>query len=162
MPLFGYPSVIEMELAQVFISKNERRMEICEFVDKGWCFTRRFCRMISGLCRHMSIQAVSRHLGVRWETVKNIDKAYLEGTLQALDPTQLTGLKYLGVDEVARAKGHDYMTVIYDMVEGHLIGVETGRTADVFSAFLKRIPVETTEKIEVVTMDMAILSKIST
>jgi hypothetical protein len=34
--------------------------------------------MISGLCRHMSIQAVSRHLGLRWETVKNIDKAYLE------------------------------------------------------------------------------------
>ena len=155
VPLFGYPCVIEVELAQVFISKNERRMEHCEFVDKGWRFTRRFCRMISGLCRHMSIQAVSRHLGLRWETVKNIDKAYLEETLPALDPTQLTGLKYLGVDEVARAKGHDYMTVIYDMVEGHLIGVETGRTADVFSAFLKQLPAETTEKIEAVAMDMA-------
>jgi transposase len=154
VPLFGYPCVIEIELAQVFISKNERRMENCEFVDKGWRFTRRFCRMISGLCRHMSIQAVSRHLGVRWETVKNIDKAYLEETLPALDPTQLTGLKYLGVDEVARAKGHDYMTVIYDMIKGHLIGVETGRTADVFSAFLKQIPAETTEKIEAVAMDM--------
>lgn len=154
VPLFGYPCVIEVELAQVFISKNERRMEGCEFVDKGWRFTRRFCRMISGLCRHMSIQAVSRHLGLRWETVKNIDKAYLEETLPALDPTQLTGLKYLGVDEVARAKGHDYMTVIYDMVEGHLIGVETGRTADVFSEFLKQLPAETTESIEAVAMDM--------
>jgi len=154
VPLFGYPCVIDMELAQVFISKNERRMEHCEFVDRGWRFTRRFCRMISGLCRHMSIQAVSRHLGVRWETVKNIDKAYLEESLPALDPTQLTDLKYLGVDEVARAKGHDYMTVIYDMVEGHLIGVETGRTADVFSGFLKQLPAKTTEKIEAVAMDM--------
>jgi transposase len=154
VPLFGYPCVIEVELAQVFISKNERRMEHCELVDKGWRFTRRFCRMISGLCRHMSIQAVSRHLGLRWETVKNIDKAYLEETLPALDPTQLTGLKYLGVDEVARAKGHDYMTVIYDMEEGHLIGVETGRTADVFSGFLKQLPAETTAKIEAVAMDM--------
>ena len=155
VPLFGYPCVIEVELAQVFISKNERRMEHCEFVDKGWRFTRRFCRMISGLCRHMSIQAVSRHLGVRWETVKNIDRAYLEETLPALDPAQLTGLKYLGVDEVARAKGHDYMTVIYDMVEGHLIGVETGRTADIFSGFLKQLPTETAAKIEAVAMDMA-------
>jgi len=154
IPLLGYPCVIEIELAQVFISKNERRMESCEFVDKGWRFTRRFCRLISGLCRHMSIQAVSRHLGLRWETVKNIDKAYLEETLPALDPTQLTGLKYLGVDEVARAKGHDYMTVIYDMVEGHLIGVETGRTADVFSGFLKQLPLETAAKIEAVAMDM--------
>ena len=154
VPLFGYPCVIEVELAQVFISKNERRMEHCDFVDKGWRFTRRFCRMISGLCRHMSIQAVSRHLGLRWETVKNIDKAYLVETLPALDPTQLTGLKYLGVDEVARAKGHDYMTVIYDMEEGHLIGVETGRTADIFSGFLKQLPAETTNKIEAVAMDM--------
>ena len=154
VPLFGYPCVIEVELAQVFISKNARRLEYCEFVDKGSRFTRRFCRMVSGLCRHMSIQAVSRHLGVRWETVKNIDKAYLEKTLPALDPTQLTGLKYLGVDEVARAKGHDYMTVIYDMEEGHLIGVETGRTADVFSGFLKQLASETAAKIEAVAMDM--------
>ena len=154
VPLFGYPCIIEVELAQVFISKNARRLEHCEFVDKGCRFTRRFCRMISGLCRHMSIQAVSRHLGLRWETVKNIDRAYLEESLPALDPTQLTGLKFLGVDEVARAKGHDYMTVIYDMKEGHLIGVETGRTADVFSGFLKRLPAETTEKIEAVAMDM--------
>ena len=27
-------------------------------------------------------------------------------TLPALDPAQLTGLEYIGVDEVARAKGH--------------------------------------------------------
>jgi hypothetical protein len=35
VPLFGYPCMIEMELAQVFISKNERRMEHRGFVDKG-------------------------------------------------------------------------------------------------------------------------------
>jgi transposase len=154
LPLLGYPCVIEMELAQVFISKNERRMERCDFVDQGCRFTRRFCHMISGLCRHMSIQAVSKHLGLRWETVKNIDKTYLEETLPALDPTQLTGLAHIGVDEVARAKGHDYMTVVYDMVGGHLIWVETGRTADVFAGFLKQLPDATAAAIKAVAMDM--------
>ena len=154
VPLFGYPCMIEIELAQVSISKNQRRMERCKFVDKGCRFTRRFCRMISGLCRHMSILAVSRHLGLRWETVKNIDNEYLLETLPALDPAQLTNLKYIGVDEVARAKGHDYMTVIYDMVGGHLIGVETGRTAEVFSSFLRQLPSSTAIKIQAVAMDM--------
>ena len=79
----GYPCYLEIELAQVFISKNERRIEQCDFVDKGCRFTQRYCHLISGLCRHMSIQAVSRHLKIRWETVKNIDKAYLEKTLPA-------------------------------------------------------------------------------
>ena len=154
VPLFGYPCIIEIELAQVFTGKNERRIEHCEFVDKGCRFTHRFCRMISGLCRHMSIQAVSNHLGLRWETVKNIDKAYLVETLPALDPTQLTGLKYIGVDEVARAKGHDYMTVVYDMVGGHLIWVDKGRTAEVFVGFLKQLPDATSSEIKAVAMDM--------
>ena len=154
VPLFGYPCLIDVELAQVVISKNERRMEGCEFVDKGCRFTLRFCRLISRMSRHMSIHAGSRHLGLRWETVKNIDRAYLEETLPALDPTQLSDLEYLGVDEVARAKGHDYMTVIYDMVGGHLIGVATGRTADVFTDFLKQLPESTAAGIKAVAMDM--------
>ncbi|WP_419901440.1 helix-turn-helix domain-containing protein, partial [Kiloniella sp.] len=102
IPLFGYPCVVEIELAQVYINKGERRIEGCDFVDKGCRFTHRFCRLISGLCRHMSIQAVSRHLDIRWETVKNIDRAYLIETLPTLDPAELTGLEYIGVDEVAR------------------------------------------------------------
>lgn len=154
LPLFGHPCVIDIELAQVWISKNERRLERCDFVDKGCRYTKRFCQLVSGLCRHMSILAVSRHLGVRWESVKNMDRYVLESTLPALDPSQLTGLTMIGVDEVARAKGHDYMTVIYDMVEGHLIGVETGRKAEVFAEFLKRLSPETAKGIEAVAMDM--------
>ena len=154
VPLCGLPCVIDMELAQVWISKNERRLEHSPFVDKGCRYTKRFCRLVSGLCRHMSIQAVSRHLGVRWETVKNMDKFHLESTLPALEPGQLSDLKYIGVDEVARAKGHDYMTVVYDRERGHLIGVETGRTADVFSGFLKQLPPKTAANIEAIAMDM--------
>ncbi len=101
--MFGYPCMLEIELAQVWVSKNERRVEYCEFVDKGSRFTHRFCHLVNGLCRHLSIQAVARHLGLRWETVKNIDKAYLHKTLPALDPGSLTELKYIGVDEVGRA-----------------------------------------------------------
>lgn len=154
IPLFGLPCVLIIELAQVWVNKNARRMEQCSFVDKGSRYTKRFCQLVSGLCRHMSIQAVSRHLNIRWETVKNMDKHHLQSTLPALDPTQLKGLKYIGVDEVARAKGHDYMTVVYDMIEGHLIWVEAGRTADVFSSFLKQLPSETSDNIKAVAMDM--------
>jgi transposase len=154
LPLCGFDCHLEIELAQIITADGKRRVERCEFVDKGSRYTLRFCRLVSGLCRHMSISTVARHLNIRWESVKNMDKFYLESTLPALDPAQLIGLKSIGVDEVARAKGHDYMTVIYDMVSGHLIGVETGRTAEVFSIFLKRLPEETAGNIEAVAMDM--------
>lgn len=154
VPLCGLNCHLEIELAQIATANGQRLMEACEFVDTGNRYTRRFCQLVSGLCRHMSISTVSRHLKLRWETVKNMDKYYLENTLPALNAQTLTNIKYIGVDEVARAKGHDYMTVIYDMESGHLIGVETGRKADVFSGFLKQLPPETSRNIEAVAMDM--------
>ena len=57
IPFFGYPCVIEIELVQVFISKGERRIEACPFVDKGCRFTHRFCHLIGELCRHSFILA---------------------------------------------------------------------------------------------------------
>lgn len=83
-----------------------------------------------------------------------MDKTHLEATLPALDPSSLTGILYLGVDEVARAKGHDYMTVVYDMDTGVLLWVEKGRTADVFGQFLKALPQPTADGIKAVAMDM--------
>jgi transposase len=74
VPLFGLPCVLNIELAQVWVSKNERRIESSDFVGKGSRYTNRFCQLVSGLCRHLSIQAVSRHLDIRWETVKNMDR----------------------------------------------------------------------------------------
>jgi len=51
-------------------------------------------------------------------------------------PSDLEGLEYIGVDEVARAKGHDYVTVVYDLVSGDLLWVHEGRTAAVLGQFL--------------------------
>lgn len=161
-PLFGYRLQIEIELAQVLAVDSKRHIERCDFVDKGCYYTKRFCRLISGLCRHMTISAVAKHFGLRWETVKNIDKAYLQETLPSLNPEELTNLKYLGVDEVARCKGHDYMTLVYDLVSGQLIWVQAGRTADILSQFLKMLPNPTKQGILAVAMDMgACLSKSS-
>jgi transposase len=154
VPLFGLPCVVNIELAQVWVSKNEQRIESSDFVGKCSRYTKRFCQLVSGLCSHMSIQAVSRHLDMRWETIKSRDRYYPETTLPTLDPALLNGLKSIGVDEVARAKSQDYITVIYDMVAGHLIGVETGRTSDVFLGFLNELKPETASEIEAVAMDM--------
>jgi len=102
----------------------------------------------------MTISAVAEHFDLRWETVKNMDKQHLQEILPALNPSQLTNLKYLGVDEVARAKGHDYMTVVYDLESGQLIWVHEGRTSEIFSMFLKQLPDSTKQGILAVAIDM--------
>tara|TARA_B100000945_G_C20360444_1_gene586860 strand:- start:31 stop:1266 length:1236 start_codon:yes stop_codon:yes gene_type:complete len=156
IPLLGCYSIIEIELAEIRLANGIRRIEEVCFVEKGCYYTKRFCKLMSGLCRHMTIQSIAKHFHLRWETVKNIDKIYLQTTLPSLDPSQLSNLKYIGVDEVARAKGHDYMTVVYDMVSGQLIWVEAGRTSDVFSMFLRQLSPECASNIEAVAMDMGL------
>ncbi len=49
-PIGGHSCYVEIELAQVYLSKNERRIEHCPFVEKGSYYTHRFCRLISGEC----------------------------------------------------------------------------------------------------------------
>ncbi|MBF4332533.1 ISL3 family transposase, partial [Vibrio anguillarum] len=95
LPVSGRPCVIEIELAQTRDRLGRRLIEATDFVDKGSRYTKRFCHFISGLCRYMSIHAVSKHLDIRWETVKNIDKAFLLSTLPALEPKNLTNLVHI-------------------------------------------------------------------
>ena len=40
-----------------------------------------------------------------------IDAAFLAETVEPPRPESLAGIRYLGVDEMARAKGHDYLTL---------------------------------------------------
>lgn len=154
IPISGLQCRVHIELAQTRNTDGVRLIEESEFVEKGVRYSKRFCHQISGLCRHMPISVIAKHFGLRWETVKNIDKALLNRTLPPSDPALLTGLTHIGVDEVARAKGHDYMTVVYDMNTGRLIWVEHGRTSDTLSRFLTQLSRATAEQIKAVAMDM--------
>ncbi|MGF1739476.1 ISL3 family transposase, partial [Vibrio profundum] len=154
LPVSGRPCTVEIELALTKDKEGRRLVESTEYVAKGGRYTSRFCQFISGLCRHMSIHAVSEHLGIRWETVRNIDREYLRASLPALEPKELSDLVHIGVDEVARAKRHDYMTVVYDLTSGHLIWVEHGRRMDVLVSFFEELPAATRDGIQAVSMDM--------
>lgn len=55
---------------------------------------------------------------------------------------------------VARAKGHDYVTVVYDLDTGGLLWVGDGKNADSFGVFLAELSPETAAGIQAVAMDM--------
>jgi len=61
--------------------------------------------------------------------MKSISSSVTVSNLPMKHPSDLEGLEYIGVDEVARAKGHDYVTVVYDLGSGDLLWVHEGRTA---------------------------------
>jgi len=52
-----------------------------------------------------------------------------------VSPQTLEAIRYLGVDEVARAKGQDYLTLVYDLSPGancgRILWIKQGRDSAV-------------------------------
>ena len=160
VPLAGYACEVEIEYAETYLSPSSIHVEALPFVAPKARVTRRYARLISGLCRHMPISSVARHTGLRWGSVKAIDVAHLSETIAMPPPSSLSGIRYLGVDEVARAKGHDYLTLVYDLSPGEhcgtLLWVKEGRDAAVLSEFLDALSEECADGIKAVAIDMGL------
>lgn len=160
VPLAGYACEVEIEYAETFLSPSNIHVEALPFVAPKARVTRRYARLISGLCRHMPISSVALHTGLRWGSVKAIDVAHMSETISMPRPQTLSGIRYLGVDEVARAKGHDYLTLVYDLSPGEncgtLLWVKEGRDAAVLSEFLDALSEECAGGIKAVAIDMGL------
>ena len=154
LPLWGRAVTLSIEYCQVKVGATDRRVEYLPFVGAGMGYTHRFCRFVSQLCRHMPIDAVARYIGASWRTIKAMDQRTLKAELPHLDPGGLGHLRYLGVDEVARAKGHDYLTVVYNLETGELVWVTEGRTKTGLAAFYDALSESCADSIEAVAMDM--------
>jgi transposase len=158
VPLGGHRCEVEIEYAEAFLSPGHVRVEQLAFVSPKARVTKRYARLIAGMARHMPLSTVARHTGLSWDSVKAIEAAHLAETIEAPRPQTLTGIRRLGVDEVARAKGQSYFTLVYDLSEGpnygRILWVKEGSDAAVLLEFLNALSQECAAGIEAVAMDM--------
>lgn len=63
-------------------------------------------------------------------------------------------LQLLGIDEKAIGKGHQYGTVLTDLVRERVIDVGLGRTKETARALLASLPADSPKTVEAVAMDM--------
>lgn len=158
VPLGGHPCEIEIEYAETFLSPGHVRVEALSFVSPKARVTKRYARLIAGMARHMPISTVARHTGLSWDSVKAIECAHLAETMPIPRPQTLAGMRYLGVDEVARAKGQSYFTLVYDLSPGtnygRILWVKEGRDAAVLLEFLDALSQECAAGIAAVALDM--------
>ncbi len=158
VPIGGWPCEVEIEYAETFLSPGHVRVEALPFVYPKARVTKRYARLIAGMARHMPISVVARHTGLSWDSVKAIECAHLAETIPIPRPQTLTGIRYLGADEVARAKGQSYFTLVYDLSPGanygRILWVKEGRESAVLLEFLDALSEECAGGIEAVALDM--------
>jgi transposase len=91
-------------------------------------YDRRLEHYIAFLCRCMTIRDVACHVGLSWDTVKDIDKRRLARARPKA--ARLRKIRYLGIDEVAKKKRHHYLTICVDLDTGDVVHVGEGRSEE--------------------------------
>jgi transposase len=114
-------------------------------------YTRFFERYVLDLLQSMTVQDVARHLGLSWNTVRDIEKEALQ---RDFAKPSLKDVTHIAIDEIAIGKGHKYLTIVMDLHSGRVIFVGDGKGADALIPFWKRLKKSRT-KIVAVCSDMS-------
>jgi transposase len=114
-------------------------------------YTKWAARYVLGLRKAMSISDVARFTGLHWETIKNIEKAWLEKKYRKV---RLGEVEYLGIDEVHLGQVLGFITVVGDLDTGAVLFVAKGKGGDALEPFRKRLK-RRAKQIKAVAIDMA-------
>lgn len=152
LPVGRHPVIIELDVPRVrcYRCGIVRQVRI-PFTDGKRRYTRAFERYALELARITTTQQAARHLGVSWDTIRDIEQRHLQ---KHFAKPKLKHLKRIAIDEIAIRKGHRYLTVVLDLDRGRVVYVGDGRKAEALAGFWKRLRASHA-KIEAVATDMS-------
>ena len=111
-----------------------------------------FERTILELREQVSIRALANYFHLRWHTVKEIEKRYLQHKFATIDTSKVQAI---GVDEIHIGHGQAkqaYLTIVRDLESGAVIHVGDGKGVSALEGALSKL---NASKLQVVAMDMA-------
>jgi transposase len=137
VPIGGKPAFVSLDVARVWCPACDvvRQVKI-GFADPKKRYTRSFERYALGLSRHMTIQDVADHLGVSWDTVKDMQARNLR---RRFGKPRLHKLREIAIDEIAVGKGQRYLTVVLNLRSGAVVFVGDGKGGEALDPFWKRL-----------------------
>ena len=91
---------------------NAVKRERLSFLADNPFYTQRFAYYVGQRCRASSIKEVAEELQLDWDTVKELEKQYMQAQL---DRVGMPGPKAIGIDEISVRKGHTYRIVVSDL-----------------------------------------------
>jgi transposase len=106
------------------------------FADPQRSYTHGFERHALELSRRMTIKDVAAQLRVGWDVVKDMQMRALR---RRFARPRLREVCLIAVDEIAVAKGHRYLTLVLDLIEGVVVYVGDGKGADALDVFWRRL-----------------------
>jgi len=137
VPIGTKPVLLQFKVPRVLCFDCDRVRQVkLGFADPKKHYTRAFERYVLELSQHMTIQDVSEHLQVSWDTVKDIQARSLK---RRFGKPKLHKLQQIAIDEIAIGKGHHYLTVVLNLLTGAVVFVGDGKGVEALTLFWRRL-----------------------
>lgn len=144
---------LEFEIRRVQCKRCKAvKRERLEFLADNPFYTKRFAFYVGERCRSSSIKDIARELKLDWDTVKTLEKQYMQAQLAKAGKP---GPKAIGIDEISLRKGHTYRIVVSDLIRERPIwfgGIDRSEAS--MGQFYESLGKRKTKGIRLAVMDM--------
>jgi transposase len=150
--LCEYRTMLHAKVPRVSCKKcNKVVMISVPWSDKQMRVTRSFERQLVNGCILMPISDVRQLYHVSWYTICNA----LERTInELLKKKTYDAIKIIGVDEIAIHKGHEYLTLVYDLEKSEVIWMGKGRQYTTLLDFISWFGIDKFQQLDAICCDM--------
>ena len=153
IPLWNIPVYFHYTMRRVDCEECGVRVERIPWAEGKSPVTKPFALFLARWAKRLSWQETAKSFCTTWDTVFRSVKQIVE---YGLKHRQLDGITAIGVDEIQYGKGHQYLTLVYQINAGirRLLFVGKERKAKTLLRFFRDFGKERCEKLEFVCSDM--------
>jgi transposase len=153
IPLWGFLVFLLYRMRRVNCSRCGVVVEEVPWADGKYQLTKAYMLFLARWARKLSWKETAESFHTSWEKVCHAVEYVVSW---GLEHRTLAPIKAIGVDEIQYAKGHKYLTLVYQIDAGltRLLWVGQERTIETFEKFFTMIGPELSSKIEFVCSDM--------
>ena len=153
IPIWNIPVFISYKMRRVDCKACGVKIELVPWADGKHSCCNAYRHYLASWAKKMSWAETAKSFKTSWDNVCRSVKWVVDYGLKHRD---LSGVEALGVDEVAYSKGHNYMTLVYqiDGKSKRLLGVLKDRKEEVLRSFFEELGEKWRSKIKVVCSDM--------
>jgi len=153
IPLWNIPVYFHYTMRRVDCEECGVRVERVPWAEGKSPVTKPFALFLARWAKKLSWKETARSFCTTWDTVFRSVKLIVE---YGLKHRQLDGITAIGVDEIEYRKGHQYLTLVYQINVGirRLLFVGKERKAKTLLRFFRDFGKERCDKLEFVCSDM--------
>jgi transposase len=153
IPIWGFAVVLLYSMRRVACDACGVKVEEVPWAMGKHTLTRAYMLFLAHWARKLSWKETALSFNTSWEKVCQAVEYVVSW---GLEHRTIGRLGAFGVDEIARGKGHDYLTLVYQIDAGitRLLWVGEKRTKESFQKFFDLIGTDLAQKVEFVCSDM--------